>query len=234
MTLPRDALIDWLPEPTSSDCAAIRRLGSGQVYEPPPFRAPRRAQSGAAGERTRQRREPPRQEPDRCHPSTPKKDVKKAWETYADMRGLTKEQIADLQKSYRMHHDWEDGRMLIVDVDVHDAYKHTGGDAMARAGVIVSAAAAVVVPEFENVAEARERGADLSEQAIALGVDIAIETPIGLGQEIEDTVEIAGQAVGQSLWERFKGWLDSLGGSREAKFDDFQELMGESSQEEQD
>ena len=109
-----------------------------------------------------------------------------------------------------MHHDWEDGRLLLVDKDVHDLYRHTGGDAMARAQFFAKGAVGTFFPRSM---EAHEKGARMKDRVVAAGIDGTMNTVAGTGEAIEET----GTWIGERLWNDFKGWLDGLGASGDKK-----------------
>jgi len=143
-----------------------------------------------------------------------KTEIEAAWKAYATREGLTGEQVSALRGQYTMHHDYESGKMLLVDTEVHNAYRHTGGDALTKAGMITSIAGAVLFP---RTSEAREKGAGLKDQAVALGTDLAMNTTAGAVAEAPKDLEAASKWIGGRLWDRFSTWLDSLGASGKAK-----------------
>ncbi len=143
-----------------------------------------------------------------------KAEIESAWKTYAKREGLTGEQVSTLRGQYTMHHDYESGKMLLVDTEVHNAYRHTGGDALTKAGMITSIAGAVLFP---RTSEAREKGAGLKDQAVALGTDLAMNTTAGAVAEAPKDLEVASKWIGGRLWDRFSTWLDSIGGSGKAR-----------------
>jgi RHS repeat-associated protein len=155
-----------------------------------------------------------------------KADVAKAWKEYQAVTGLADDEIAVLRQEYRMHHDYNEGRMLLVDINVHDAYQHTGGNAAAKAKAlattVATTAAAVVLP---RTTEALQGDKSLTDKAIALGTDVAMNTELGW-VEVPQAVEGTAQAASEGLWDRFQKWLDSLGWSRTARSKSQNKLVG--------
>ena len=156
------------------------------------------------------------------------KDINKAWRMYADREHLSAKQIDELKKHYTMHHDWKNGRMVLVDSEVHSAYRHTGGNALNKIGYAFSAVGAALFPKSS---EASQNGANAKDKAAALAEDIIDYTDIGVVKAIPEVVEGTSHAVGQSLWDRFWGQLhfwgkdgDHLGGTRDDKNKQVQDI----------
>jgi RHS repeat-associated protein len=86
-------------------------------------------------------------------------DARAGWRQFAASEKLSKSQLDSIKSAYRMHHDYKNGVLVVVDKDVHDAYRHTGGNAWNKAGLYGSAiATGLFVGLFPNTAEAATSG----------------------------------------------------------------------------
>ena len=152
------------------------------------------------------------------------KDIRAAWKRYGvEHPELSRDDVEALKDQFTMHHDNRNGRLLLVDSDVHRAYQHTGGNARARAGQLATSALAMVLP---RAADAHSQGASVKDQAVAAGVDIAMSGVDG-AKDVVDVGEAVARKTGQSAWDRLKAWLDRIGGSGEARTKDARDAMGE-------
>jgi hypothetical protein len=143
-----------------------------------------------------------------------KKDIADAWAKYAKDEELTPAQLEELQERYVMHHDYEDGRLLLVDKNVHDAYRHTGGNALRKAGLyakigLETGATVVVYCAAPNLCEAVE-DPDVTPEEIgkATVLDLYYLTPPGEVHDAANTVlEVEEWAFDKAMtWEDDEGW----------------------------
>jgi RHS repeat-associated protein len=117
-------------------------------------------------------------------------DIRAAWREYASTNKKTPAEIERLKKRFTWHHsvdEAEKGRLVLVDSDVHDAFRHTGGDALKRGGFLGAGIIAFLAPNTLEAAQAdnTERtavgaGRDLVENAP--GIDL-FAVPLFLGAD---------------------------------------------------
>ncbi|MCG8652172.1 MAG: RHS repeat-associated core domain-containing protein, partial [Pirellulales bacterium] len=101
------------------------------------------------------------------------KDNAKAWQQLK--KDLPADEFNDLDKrraSLRLHHT-NDGRILIVDKDIHDAFSHTGPASMMRAsGQYSGMAFAIFAPSTGKLVNKNSKST-VWEYSLAAGTDIA-------------------------------------------------------------
>ncbi len=94
------------------------------------------------------------------------KDIAEAW------KSLDPEEAARLKETHVWHHDWDGETLQLIPKTVHDAFQHTGGDALRRAGyfnplAVTTAIGAALMP---RTAEAHQNGGNMTE---AIATDMA-------------------------------------------------------------
>ena len=63
-------------------------------------------------------------------------DLSEAWRKLKETRKLSNEAVAQLKEKYTPHHDTTDGIIQFVNKDVHSIYKHFGGNAARKHGLL--------------------------------------------------------------------------------------------------
>ena len=131
-------------------------------------------------------------------------DIKNAWEKYAKQNALSTEELEQLQEAYTMHHDYESGKMIMVDADVHAAFRHTGGNALNKAGIYAIGLLLALLP---RTAEANEDDEELRGILGAISADIVLEYMMPISNsDIE-----AGKGLGLAIVEEVGDIRDDNG-----------------------
>ena len=103
-----------------------------------------------------------------------KDDIAEAWRRLAKKEGKTITKMQEKFKDYTWHHEAAQGKLSLIDSDVHDAIQHTGGHAMGKAGFFTSVLA-TVFPLASSIAEAdvvEEAGSGSAAVALTYGTII--------------------------------------------------------------
>ena len=113
-------------------------------------------------------------------------DIGDAWKQHAQKKKLTPKEVEKLKQDYTMHHDYEKGKLQLVDADVHNAYRHTGGNALQKAGLLSAIGAAL----FPRTSEAK----GFSETSRGLLSDVfSLVNPVEDAIDLVDAAEAGGE-----------------------------------------